>query len=154
MERRRSASAIFLAKRCEQPPGQQLGNLGEIGAGTHSLLAAALSSCAWKHASLCLFPDPFPMSPPFSQAQHEILRLKQQLGAQSAELKRILAGHDIEKISWQETTKVERLSWEKTRDDERRSWEYEREKNYTKHQQLQVCFSVCLWQCFSVCLCQ
>ena len=32
---------------------------------TQSLRAAALSSCAWKHASVCLFPDPFPLSPPF-----------------------------------------------------------------------------------------
>ena len=69
------------------------------------------------------------------------------MGAQSAELKRSLAEQDVEKISWQETTKVQRLSWEKTRDVERQSWEYERENIYTKQRQLQVFFSACLCLC-------
>ena len=74
------------------------------------------------------------------QAQHEILHLKQLLGAQNAELKRSLAAQDVEKISWEEARKAERRLSEKARDQERQSWEREQENLQRKQRQLHVCF--------------
>ena len=139
MEMRSRRSARVHAKRCTEPPGQQLRSFSQTGRGNaQPARRLNLSRSVEVRISLCvclliLFLASL-------QAQQEILHLKQQLGAQNAELKRSLAAQDVQKISWEEARKAERLLWEKARHDERQSWEREQENLQRKQRQLHVRF--------------